>query len=332
MSAAVHFSGPARYQLRSAAALCRSVVESSAARIFAGPRPHANWFFDFGTRFLKNQLTIAFRMRDVQQARRYLDSFFVSSRAPKLTVTPVAQPQFRGAWFVPEDADSSITTLYFHGGGYSFYPRSYAHLISSVAQAAKSRTFALDYRLSPEFRFPAQLEDALHAYRWLLATGTKPSNLVVTGDSAGANLALALLQSLRDANLPQPALAIALSPPTDFEIARTTTPAEESADWITWPMVSQWADWFCDSSQRRNPLISPALADLRGLARTHLKTFYLRLGSLSRKSRPAFLPVCLCEPYLRQMEKPGFDPFKTVLELPQWRRQWILWRTAQRWQ
>ena len=210
-------------------------------------------------------------MRDVQQARRYLDSFFVSSRAPKLTVTPVAQPQFRGAWFVPEDADSSITTLYFHGGGYSFYPRSYAHLISSVAQAAKSRTFALDYRLSPEFRFPAQLEDALHAYRWLLATGTKPSNLVVAGDSAGANLALALLQALRDANLPQPALAIALSPPTDFEIARTTTPAEESADWITWPMVSQWANWFCDSSQSINPLVSPALADLRGLAPIYIQ-------------------------------------------------------------
>lgn len=82
---------------------------------------------------------------------------------------------------------------------------------------------------------------------------------------------------------------------------------------------------------RNSPGIHAALADLRGLARAHLETFFLRLGSLSRKSRPAFLPICLCEPYLRQMEKPGFDPFKTVLELPQWRRQWILWRSAQRW-
>ena len=64
-----------------------------------------------------------------------------------------------------------MTVLYFHGGGYSFYPRAYANFIALITLAAKSRTFALDYRLSPEHRFPAQLEDALNAYRWLLETG-----------------------------------------------------------------------------------------------------------------------------------------------------------------
>ena len=74
-----------------------------------------------------------------------------------------------------------------------------------------------------------------------------------------------------------------------------------------------------------------ALADLRVVARAHLDIFYARLPGLPEKSRPAFLPVCLCEPYLRLMEKPGYEPFKTVIELPQWRRQWILWRAARRW-
>jgi 15-cis-phytoene synthase len=55
------------------------------------------------------------------------------------------------------------------------------------------------------------------------------------------------------------------------------------------------------------------------------------LRSLPDKSLPAFLPVSLCEPYLRLMEKPGYDPFKNVIELPQWRRQWILWRASGRW-
>lgn len=74
-----------------------------------------------------------------------------------------------------------------------------------------------------------------------------------------------------------------------------------------------------------------ALASLRVLARRRLDRFYAKLASLPRTLRPALLPAALCEPYLRLMEKPGYDPLKTVVELPQWKRQWILWRAARRW-
>ena len=77
--------------------------------------------------------------------------------------------------------------------------------------------------------------------------------------------------------------------------------------------------------------ILAALADTRAVARAHLGIFYATLPGLPEKCRPAFLPASLCEPYLRLMEKPGYEPFKTVAELPQWRRQWILWRAARRW-
>jgi phytoene synthase len=80
-----------------------------------------------------------------------------------------------------------------------------------------------------------------------------------------------------------------------------------------------------------SPAVLAALADLRAVARAHLDIFYAKLPGLPDKSRPTFLPVCLCEPYLRLMEKPSYDPFTTVAELPQWRRQWILWRAARRW-
>jgi phytoene synthase len=79
-----------------------------------------------------------------------------------------------------------------------------------------------------------------------------------------------------------------------------------------------------------SPGVLAALAELRAVARAHLDIFYAKLPGLPEKSRPAFLPTSLCEPYLRLMEKPGYDPFKTVIELPQWRRQWILWRSARR--
>jgi 15-cis-phytoene synthase len=80
-----------------------------------------------------------------------------------------------------------------------------------------------------------------------------------------------------------------------------------------------------------SPAVLAALAETRAVARAHLDIFYATLPGLPEKSRPAILPVCLCEPYLRLMERPGYEPFKTVIEMPQWRRQWILWRAARRW-
>ena len=74
-----------------------------------------------------------------------------------------------------------------------------------------------------------------------------------------------------------------------------------------------------------------AIADLLARARAHLDIFYAKLPGLPDKVRPAFLPTCFCEPYLRMMEKPGYDAFKTTIELPQWKRQWNLWRASRRW-
>lgn len=144
-------------------------------------------------------------------------------------------------------------------------------MIALITVAAKSRTYALDYRLSPEHRFPAQLEDAFQAYRWLLDSGVAAHELVIAGDSAGGNLTLALLLTIRDAKLPLPALAVALSPATDFDLGTgpmangTSLCDNEAWDWIDRRMLVHWADWFCSPAQKRDPLVSPIYADLRGL-------------------------------------------------------------------
>jgi acetyl esterase/lipase len=98
-----------------------------------------------------------------------------------------------------------------------------------------------------------------------LNCGTKPGNFVVIGDSAGGNLALALLLAVRDSGLMLPALAILLSPPAEFETEYPSMESNAEFDWIEKRMLMQWADWFCGTSQRSNPLISPLRADLRGL-------------------------------------------------------------------
>ncbi len=271
MTARIHFRGPPRYRLRSAAELSQSVLEVSARRALKGPRlPGWNWFVEVATQVAKRQTLVAFRMcnENVQEARRYLDSAVISSPAlSEVSITLVAQEKIRGSWFAGENSagkntEPRVTILYFHGGGYSFYPQAYAHFIALITLAAKSRTFALDYRLSPEHRFPTQLEEALNAYRWLLEKGADPARTIVAGDSAGGNLTLALLLAARESKLPLPALAIALSPPTDFDPDHI---GKADFDWIEKPMLVQWADWFCDSAERRNPLVSPLWADLRGL-------------------------------------------------------------------
>jgi acetyl esterase/lipase len=217
---------------------------------------------------LKRQTLTAFQLGDVKAARHYLDSVVITSPAlSEVSITPVVQEKFRGSWFAGKNSagkniEPRVSVLYFHGGGYSFYPQAYANFIALITLAAKSRTFALDYRLSPEHRFPAQLEDALNAYRWLLEDGTDPDGLIFAGDSAGGNLTLALLLAARESKLPLPALAVALSPATDFATGLT---GRGDSDWIEKRMLEQWADWFCDSAERRNPLVAPIWADLRGL-------------------------------------------------------------------
>jgi monoterpene epsilon-lactone hydrolase len=267
MVARIHFAGPIQYRVRSAAEIGESILKVSARRMLKGPRqPSWSWLVELNTEVLKRHVTTAFTMRDVGEARSYLDSVVISSPALSgVDIRPIVQEKFRGSWFTQKNAEAAVTVLYFHGGGYSFYPRAYANFIALTTLAAKSRTFAVDYRLSPEHRFPAQLEDALNAYRWLLETGTDPDSLIFAGDSAGGNLALTSLLAARDSKLPLPALAIALSPATDIEGKHASIVGDPASDWIDKHMIEQWADWFCDSSQRRQPLVSPLWADLRGL-------------------------------------------------------------------
>lgn len=281
MKARLQFSGPARYRARSAATLCRATADVCLRRLLRGPRC-ASWSlaFELGTEVMRRQLLTAFEMPDVNEARRYLDSLAIHSSAlAKVSVTEVIQESFKASWFIPRDLDPTITLLYLHGGGYSFYPQSlYRNLAAMIALSSQSRVLMLDYRLAPEHKFPAQLTDATNAYRWLLSQrlpnltqGVSPQQLVVIGDSAGGNLTLALLLSLRDSELPLPALAVCLSPATDFEGRGAGAPASSPYDWITQPMAVQWADWFCTQQQRSDPLVSPLNADLRGLPPVYIQ-------------------------------------------------------------
>src|ERR1700675_2936453 len=137
-------------------------------------------------------------------------------------------------WIVPPDAASDRVILYLHGGGYVMGSiNTHRAMIARIARASQARALALDYRMAPEAPFPAAVEDATAAYRWLLAQGYKPGKIVISGDSAGGGLTLATLIALRDAGTAMPAAAVPISPWADLEGPGASIKARAATD----PMV-----------------------------------------------------------------------------------------------
>jgi monoterpene epsilon-lactone hydrolase len=120
-------------------------------------------------------------------------------------------------WLSIPGADPGKVFFYTHGGGwFTGSPKESRGLCAAIASVTKMRVFSPDYRLLPDHQHPAQIDDVMTAYKWLLGTGIKPGNVIVGGESAGAHLTLLLLQRLRDAGMTAPAGACLLSPPFDL--------------------------------------------------------------------------------------------------------------------
>ncbi|MBC7982911.1 MAG: alpha/beta hydrolase [Candidatus Obscuribacterales bacterium] len=172
----------------------------------------------------------------------------------------------RGEWLRTRRGDSRGTLLYLHGGAHvACSPVTHRPLTSAFAKH-EWQVFAPDYRLAPEHRFPAGLHDVVAAYRGLLADGVEPKSLVVAGDSAGGNLALALCLSLRAANVPMPAALALFSPVTDFawtgESIRTNS---DSCAMFSHQILPHGTQFYLGGHNPRDPLVSPVYADLSGL-------------------------------------------------------------------
>lgn len=158
--------------------------------------------------------------------------------------------------------------LYLHGGGYLLgWPSLYRDLTWRVAAAAQATVLCIDYRLAPEHPFPAALDDAVAAYRWLLAQGAEPRHIAITGDSAGGGLALATLLRLRDEGIPLPAASATVSPWTDLALTGDSFRRSAAAADPLIPVdsVARAADFYLAGTDARHPYASPLYADPAGL-------------------------------------------------------------------
>lgn len=189
--------------------------------------------------------------------------------APKpLGVRSYAGPLGHGSaqWHVSGEA-GAILVLYLHGGGFVLGSgQTHRAITGYLAQMGRMTVCALDYSLAPERPFPAALNDAMAAYRDLLARGHHPNNIVLAGDSAGANLALATCVQARNMGLPQPRALVCFSPFVDLSLSQLHEPlAGDPLIHIGW--LQQVRVLYASKTLNyANPDVSPLFADLQGLA------------------------------------------------------------------
>ena len=147
------------------------------------------------------------RETTVRQMRADWDTAF-APRARNWPTDRFSIGEMNAEWIAAPDADASRVILYLHGGGFRIGSiASHRDLVQRLSEAARARVLAIDYRLSPECLFPAPVEDALAAWRWLLDEGHAPARIAIAGDSAGGGLALSCMLAARAAGLPLPCAA-----------------------------------------------------------------------------------------------------------------------------
>lgn len=166
------------------------------------------------------------------------------------------------------DSDPSCALLYLHGGGYRINsPIVYRALAGHIAKQAKARVFIPRYRLAPEHPCPAAIDDAVAAYRSLVADQRiEPSRIAVGGDSAGGGLSLTSAIALREAGDELPAVLALLSPWVDLTVSGKTIKTNADCEPVlTEAGLRNAASEYRGSLAADDPRVSPLYADLEGL-------------------------------------------------------------------
>ena len=170
-------------------------------------------------------------------------------------------------WNTPDDAEPGRSIVYLHGGGYAIGGiESHRGLCSNLARACRARVLSVGYRLAPEHPYPAALEDALAAYRWLVAGGADPAKTAIGGDSAGGGLTLGTLVALRDAGEGLPGAGICLSPWVDLSMKDPAIESLAERDpMLSRPVLEMFRDAYLNGGDPTAPTASPLHAKLEGL-------------------------------------------------------------------
>jgi monoterpene epsilon-lactone hydrolase len=203
----------------------------------------------------------------IAELREHYDSFAATfGSAPNdLAVEPAQLGQVKGEWVRVDESEPERLLLYLHGGGFiSGAPAPYRPLIGRLCKAAGAAALSLDYRLAPEFPFPAGLRDAVDCYRFLIGKGLSAQSIVLAGDGAGGGLAFATLMAIRNAGMPMPAGCIAMSPWADLALSGWSILENGHSDAaLSWDLLFASARHYLKGSNPGDPYASPVFGNMR---------------------------------------------------------------------
>ncbi|MEI9425689.1 alpha/beta hydrolase [Mesorhizobium sp. Cs1299R1N1] len=200
------------------------------------------------------------------EARPMFDAMFAATpAAADVRIEPATVGGIAGFWLRLPTARPGARMLYLHGGGYVLgSAEAFANFAGQIASRVGADTFVPDYRLAPEHPFPAAIDDAVAAYRGLVAEGA--DRIVVVGDSAGGGLTVSLLSILasdKTKGMVQPVGAAAMSPWIDLALTGDSFETRAEADPIfTRGVLQAFADMYLQGQDATNPKASPLYAEL----------------------------------------------------------------------
>ena len=205
-------------------------------------------------------------IREMRARQARVDERFGRVEAP-VRRTAVDCGGVTAEWIDVPESRPKRTLLYLHGGAFAFrFPKIHAGLVGRWCARLGARALMVDYRLAPEHPYPAAADDCHAAYRWLLAQGCDPRHIVIAGDSAGANLALATLHRLKAAGEAQPACAVLLAPVVDFTLSGRSMVTNARRDaMLSLADFVRFRSLYAPPERYLDPSVSPLFGDFTGL-------------------------------------------------------------------
>jgi acetyl esterase/lipase len=213
-------------------------------------------------------LPMLWKLPPVNHLRSILETTTMASTLPwGVTFEKLEFDLFSAEWLMPREVDESRVLLYLHGGGYVIgSPHTHRALAGKICKGIGANCLLIDYRKAPENPYPAAIDDAFTAYKYLLDKGYKPSNITVAGDSAGGGLAIALQYELREFGMPLPTCTVLLSPYLDLTgTGKSVAKNAKNDRFLDVFEMRRWAEMYADGHDLSDPMISPLFGDVRGL-------------------------------------------------------------------
>lgn len=207
---------------------------------------------------------------DLQTVRDVCESLASSTKEPEgVTYAEVDAGGVPAIWCTPIGCDNDSVLLHCHAGGtVVFSMHSDRKIAGHIAKAAGIRALVVDFRRSPENKFPAQQDDVETAYRWLLSQGYRAEKIVSAGHSVGGNLAVGLCLRLRDHSTPLPAAILSISAWYDPELKNATYKTNAHTDKILSMALMEFfrESWLGGTGVAHNdPRVNLLYSDLSGL-------------------------------------------------------------------